>query len=53
MSDDKVRELIDATAALVGSCSGAGRDETILGENVRRARDAVAAFDTEAVKSDG
>lgn len=43
--EDQVRELIEATANLVASCSGALIDETILGINVRRARDAVAAID--------
>lgn len=44
-TDSRVRELIEAAAELVGSCSGALRDETILGDHVRRAKAAVAAFD--------
>lgn len=44
MNEALVRELIEATAELVASCSGALVDNTVLGDNVRRARDAVAAL---------
>lgn len=40
-----LQELADATAELVGSCSGALVDDTVLGDNVRRARDALAALE--------
>lgn len=44
-----LQELADATAELVGSCSGALVDDTVLGDNVRRARDALAALEAGGV----